>query len=109
MAECTEVYGPKTPAGLGMLTVVSLDLESPSEVQENVAVVGEEGHVYASHIALYLTTSGEYVRVAWESGLWEDETSGIHKFDISSDPAKVSYLGSGEATGRLLNQFSLGE
>ncbi len=109
ITECNEVYGPETPAGLGLLTVVSLDLETPAKVQENVAVMGEEGHVYASESALYLTTSGDYVQMAWESGLWEDETSGIHKFDISSAPERVTYLGSGEATGRLLNQFSLGE
>ena len=109
VAECTDIFGPKTPAGSGMLTVVSLDLEHPAEKQRDVAVVGEEGQVYASPTALYLTTSGDYVRVAWESGLWEEETSGIYKFDIASDPGTATYLGSGEAEGRMLSQFSLGE
>lgn len=109
IAQCTDIYGPKTPAGTGLLTVVSLDLSKPTEKQQDVAVLGEEGQVYASPSALYLTTSGGYVLTAWESGLWEDETSGIYKFDIASDPSKAVYLASGTVEGRMLNQFSLGE
>jgi uncharacterized secreted protein with C-terminal beta-propeller domain len=109
IAECSDILGPKTPAGTGLLTVVSMDLDKPAEAQHDISILGQEGQVYASPTALYLTTAGDYVLTAWESGLWEEETSGIHKFDITSDPGKAQYLGSGSAKGRLLNQFSLGE
>ena len=43
------------------------------------------------------------------SGMWNDETSGIHKFDISSERGKAIYKATGTVTGRMLNQFCLGE
>ena len=109
IAECTNIFGASTPAGNGLLTVVSLDLDNPTQNHDEVAVVGQEGHVYASTSALYLTTASEYVSMAFESGLWEKELSGVHKFDISPDSAAPVYLGSGAVKGRLLNQFSMGE
>ncbi len=109
LTTCTDIYGPETPAGSGMLTLATLDLENLADKIETLAVIGEEGQVYSSTEALYLTTSSKYVLSARASGLWEEETSGLYKFDISSDPKKTVYRGSGTVEGRLLNQFSLGE
>ena len=109
LAECGDFYGPNTPAGAGLLTVVSLDLDDPRAQQTDVSVFGDKGLVYASTEALYLTTSRDYVFEAWEAGLWEEETSGIHKFDIESDPSEALYRATGTAPGRMLNQFCLGE
>ncbi|MCP4197173.1 MAG: hypothetical protein GY762_08485 [Proteobacteria bacterium] len=109
ISECSDIYGPSTPAGLGLLSVISLDLNSPSLEQTALSVLGRRGLVYASTTSLYLTTATEYVFDAWRAGLWDAETSGIHKFDISSDPSTVTYKATGTATGRMLNQFCLGE
>jgi uncharacterized secreted protein with C-terminal beta-propeller domain len=109
IAECSDIYGPSTPAGLGLLSVISLDLDNPSLEQTALSVLGQRGLVYASKTSLYLTTATQYVFDAWRAGLWDAETSGIHKFDISSDPATVTYKATGTATGRMLNQFCLGE
>jgi uncharacterized secreted protein with C-terminal beta-propeller domain len=109
IAECSDIYGPSTPAGLGLLSVISLDLNNPSLEQTALSVLGQRGLVYASKTSLYLTTATQYVFDAWSAGLWDTETSGIHKFDISSDPATVTYKATGTATGRMLNQFCLGE
>jgi uncharacterized secreted protein with C-terminal beta-propeller domain len=109
IAECSDIYGPLTPAGLGLLSVISLDLNNPSLEQTALSVLGQRGLVYASKTSLYLTTATQYVFDAWRAGLWDTETSGIHKFDISSDPATVTYKATGTATGRMLNQFCLGE
>ncbi len=109
IVECTEVYGPGTTAGTGLLTVVTLDLGQPEAKQNDIAVFGEKGLVYASTTSLYLTSSNEYVQQAWSSGMWTDETSGIHKFDISSDASRAIYKATGTVTGRMLNQFCLGE
>jgi hypothetical protein len=106
---CDAVYGPETAAGTGLLTVVSLDLDDPEAKKTDVGVFGEPGLVYASTSSLYLTSSNEYVKQAWYSGMWADETSGIHKFDISSSVDEAIYLATGTVTGRMLNQFCLGE
>ncbi len=109
ISSCEDIYGPATPAGLGLLSVVSINLEDATLGQSSLSVMGQEGIVYASTTSLYLTTSNEYVGNAWRSGIWDAETSGIHKFDISSDPAQVTYQATGTAVGRMLNQFCLGE
>ncbi|MBW2534968.1 MAG: beta-propeller domain-containing protein, partial [Deltaproteobacteria bacterium] len=109
IAECGDFYGPETPAGAGLLTVVSLDLDDPRGQQTDISVFGDQGLVYASSESLYLTTSRDYVFEAWESGLWEEETSGIHKFDIATTPTEALYVATGTAPGRMLNQFCLGE
>lgn len=107
--ECSDVYGPHTAAGTGLLTIVSLDLDQPTKKQKDIAVLGQKGLVYATQSSLYLTTASDYVYNAWLSGLWSEETSGIHKFDISSDPGRAIYKASGSIEGRMLNQFCLGE
>ncbi|MCP4599643.1 MAG: hypothetical protein GY847_03735 [Proteobacteria bacterium] len=109
IVDCSEVYGPETAAGTGLLTVVSIDLSVPETQQTDIAVFGDKGLVYASKSSLYLTSSNDYVQQAWNSGIWAEETSGIHKFDISSSPAKAIYKATGTVTGRMLNQFCLGE
>jgi hypothetical protein len=109
ISSCEDIYGPFTPAGLGLVSVVSLDLEDPSFDQAAVSVLGQRGLVYASTTSLYLTTSNDYVGEAWRSGIWDAETSGIHKFDISSDATTAVYRGTGTAPGRMLDQFCLGE
>jgi hypothetical protein len=109
IVECSELYGPETASGAGLLTVASIDLAQYQTQQTDIAVFGDRGLVYASTSSLYLTTSKDYVMQAWESGLWLEETSGIHKFDIAADPGKAIYKATGTVNGRMLNQFCLGE
>ena len=109
IASCADILGPATPAGLGLLSVVSLDLDNASLPQSTLSVLGQRGLVYASKTSLYLTTASNYVFDAWRVGIWDAETSGIHKFDISSSPDSVIYKATGTATGRMLDQFCLGE
>ncbi len=109
IVQCGEVYGPETAAGIGLLTVVSIDLDNPTNKQTDIGIMGEKGLVYASPSSLYLTTSREYVREAFSTGIWATESSGIHKFDIASDVGRAVYRATGEVEGRMLNQFCLGE
>jgi hypothetical protein len=109
IAKCEDIYGPATPAGTGLVTLISLDLDNPLDDQTDVAVVGQEGIVYASTTSLYLTTARDYAFDAWVSGFWMDETSGIHKFDIESTASEALYVATGTVSGRMLDQFCLGE
>jgi len=109
LASCDAILGPETPAGIGLTTVVSLDLDSTDGPISTTSVFGKPGLVYATTENLYLTTAREYVQMAALFGVWKEETSGVHKFDIARDDATAYYLATGVVDGRMLNQFCLGE
>ncbi len=109
ITDCNEALGSMTPTGIGLTTVVSMDLDDVSKESATNTVFGARGIVYASTSALYLTTSREYVMDAFITGLWQGETSGIHKFDIARSDAAAFYLATGSVSGRMLDQFCMGE
>jgi len=109
IALCTDGYGPSTPSGMAVTSIVSIDLDAPTTKQRDVVVFGDPGLVYATQESLYLTTARDYVAIAVSAGLWTEETSGIHEFDIASNPGLAVHAASGEVTGSMLNQFCLGE
>ena len=107
-----DITAPQTPNGVGLQTIVSVDLNNPLTDSMQAGVFSQRGIVYASTDSLYLTSARDWVSLAMESGLWsgyENQTTGIHKFDISSDSPAVTWEASGTVDGRLLNQFSIGE
>ncbi len=106
---CSDTFGPVSPSGTAVTTIVSLDLDSPTTKQRDIAVFEDVGIVYASQSSLYLVTARDYVLEAIGVGLWQEDSSGIHKFDIASNPGRAIYQASGGATGHMLNQFCLGE
>jgi hypothetical protein len=109
IALCTDGYGPATPSGMAVTSIVSIDLDAPQTEQRDVVVFGDPGIVYATEESLYLTSARDYVALAVASGLWTEESSGIHEFDIASNPGLALHAASGEVTGRMLDQFCLGE
>ncbi len=109
ISRCDAVYAPNTAAGTGLLSVVSMELDDPDLGGRNVSIIGDKGLVYSTVDSLYLTTDASYVKLAASAGLWEEETSGIHKFDISNNSTTVSYLATGTVDGHMLDQFCLGE
>lgn len=106
---CDKIWGSLTPTGIGLTSVASFDLAAPTAPDFGMGVFGEKGLVYATPSSLYLTTSSSYVINAAESGLWSEETSGVHKFDLTAPVAPVTYRATGAVPGRLLDQFCLGE
>jgi hypothetical protein len=111
LLDCTDAYRPQQFAGLGMLTVVTVDLSEGLE-PDAVGVLAEGDTIYASTESLYVA-SRQWVD--WNE-LSEDEIEArfsgeyteIHKFDIS-DPKTTTYRASGSVDGFLLNQFSMSE
>jgi hypothetical protein len=111
LIDCRDAYHPQEFSGLGMLTVVTVDLSEGLE-PDAVGVLAEGDTVYASTENLYVA-SREWVD-------WNDlsaaeierrvsgEYTEIHKFDIS-DPKTTTYRASGKVGGFLLNQFSMSE
>lgn len=102
--DCNQVMYPGTYSGLGIVSVLSLDLSSQLTLGDAVGVMSEGETVYASRENLYVATTPWSAQQHQEPGV----TSYIHKFDVG-DPDKAEYVASGEVPGYLLSQWSMSE
>jgi hypothetical protein len=110
LVQCRNVRRPASFSGLGMLTVLTVDLDKGLEPVDSDAVLADGRIVYASRDSLYVATErwvDRPVTAGAEAGA-DGVTTAIHMFDIS-DPERTHYRASGEVTGVLLNQWSLSE
>ncbi|MEM9453479.1 MAG: beta-propeller domain-containing protein [Myxococcota bacterium] len=111
LVECQRMMRPGAHAGLGTLSVLTIDMSQPLALGDAVGVFSEGQTVYASPQSLYVAT-----RPIWEEQdlevLEEDPewnvSSYVHKFDITSDDA-AHYVASGEVPGYLLSQWAMSE
>ena len=108
--QCRHVRKPAGFSGLGLLTVLTVDLAKGLQPVDSDAVMTDGRIVYASPESLYVATERWADRpdpnkpTEPEAGV----TTAIHKFDISS-PLRTEYRGSGTVSGYLLSQWSLSE
>jgi hypothetical protein len=103
LVQCRSVTRPPTFAGLGLVTVLTVDLARGLDPIDSDAIVSDGRVVYASNSSLYVATE------RFDRRLVPGATSTtIHRFDISS-PTHTSYRASGRVPGFLLNQWSLSE
>jgi uncharacterized secreted protein with C-terminal beta-propeller domain len=110
LVQCRAVRRPPFFAGLGMLTVTTIDLAKGLTPVDSTGVMTDARIVYASPKTLYVATepwAGRPLPAAPTTSASESLTQ-IHAFDIS-DPRKTTYLGSGAVPGYLLSQWSLSE
>jgi uncharacterized secreted protein with C-terminal beta-propeller domain len=108
---CKNFYVAKTGDGRGFLSLLSFDM-SKVEPISTTTIIGKPGAVYASIEALYVAV--RHYASAMQDWFYEDadkdpEATTIHKFALSPDSTKTTYVGSGVAKGRILNQFSMDE
>jgi uncharacterized secreted protein with C-terminal beta-propeller domain len=110
LVQCRNVDRPKTFSGLGMLTVLTVDLAKGLSPVDSIGVLTDARIVYASPDNLYLATERWTDRPLPETPTEAQPsvTTAIHRFDIS-DPTRTRYRGSGQVSGYLLNQWSLSE
>ena len=110
LVQCRHVRKAAAFSGLGMLTVLTVDLAKGLEPVDSVAVLTDGRIVYASPESLYVATERWADRPNPDTPT--DDKNGvltaIHKFDISS-PQRTQYRGSGTVSGYLLSQWSLSE
>ena len=110
LVNCRDVRRPPTFAGLGMLTVTTIDLAKGLTPVDSTGLMSDGRIVYASPKTLYVATepwSARPLPVA-PTKAKSDVATQIHAFAIS-DPTKTTYLGSGAVPGYLLSQWSLSE
>jgi uncharacterized secreted protein with C-terminal beta-propeller domain len=110
LVQCRHVTRPPAFAGLGMLTVLTVDLAKGLVPVDSVAVMTDARIVYASPESLYVATEDWSVRPDPASPIREKSgaATAIHRFDISS-PSRTQYRGSGRVPGYLLSQWSLSD
>ena len=105
----TSIARRRSP-GLGMLTMLTVDLAKGLVPVNSVGVMTDARIVYASPDNLYLATErwADRPRPETPTEPQPSVTTAIHRFDIS-DPTRTTYRGSGQVSGYLLNQWSLSE
>ena len=102
-----DFYHPEDQdCGGGITTIMTFDLDNPTEKFKSAGVVADANIVYASTDALYIASSQWN---GWISSMpvSASQQTVVQKFDITGDEV----VGTGGATiaGWVLNQFSLGE
>jgi hypothetical protein len=105
---CNRVAHPDEYAGLGILSVLTVDLATGALVPgaEATGILAAGDTVYASVDHLYVATTRW---MPWDSEeQFDTATTELHAFDIS-DPRTTEYRGSGAVPGTLLSQWAMSE
>jgi Beta propeller domain len=106
LVQCRAVLRPRVFSGLGLTTVVTVDLDRGLQPVDSDALAADARAVYESPSHLYVATS-EPARVGPRGPVTPDGTW-LHEFDVSS-PTETRYRASGHVPGVLLDQWSLSE
>jgi hypothetical protein len=95
--------------GLGMVTVLTLDLNGGLRIVDRDAVMTDGNTVYASAGNLYISSPRWFAPNEDTAGIdASGSTTQIHRFDISQ-ALETDYKGSGVVRGFPLNQFAFSE
>jgi uncharacterized secreted protein with C-terminal beta-propeller domain len=106
---CRDVRRPAVYSGLGMLTVLTIDLRKGLAPIDTDSVLADGSTVYASPDTLYVATQRWSAQPETVGGGEPPKTTTeIHSFDISG-ATETHYRGSGTVPGYLLSQWSLSE
>ena len=102
---CRDVLRPKTFGGVGLVTILTVDLARGLQPADSDALAASAEAVYASPTRLYVASRKP---VGPARGPISAGGTAIHEFDISS-PRETRYRASGLVAGVLLDQWSLSE
>ena len=108
LVQCRNVRRPAVYSGLGLLTVLTVDLRKGLAPLDSDSIVADGRIVYASPQSLYVATQRWFAQPVSTTSDPPRVTTAIHKFDISH-PGSTQYRGSGTVSGYLMNQWSLSE
>jgi hypothetical protein len=105
---CGRVSRPPVFSGLGMLSIVTLNLDKGLWQEDSDGVMTDAQTVYGSTKHLYVATQRWIDPSTPATDLPSGTTTLISRFDVT-DPDRTTYEGSGSVPGYLLNQYSLSE
>jgi uncharacterized secreted protein with C-terminal beta-propeller domain len=105
---CGDVRHPDAFSGLGLLTVLTVDLDKGLYDVDRDAIMAGAQTVYGSATSLYVA-SQRYVPGLRDAGdVPGAMRTEIHRFD-ASQPGVTSYAGSGTVPGFVVNAYALSE
>jgi hypothetical protein len=104
---CGSVKRPRTYSGLGMLSVLTVDLGRGLPAIDADAVFAEGQTVYAGNDGMYVAVQEWIDRATDLEDLPTDSVTSIHKFAIAGE--ETSYRASGSVPGYMLSQWSMSE
>ena len=104
---CEDVSRPSRFSGLGMLSVLTIDLRQGLEPIDTDAVMTGGQIVYGSPESLYVATERWLDPDAHGAGTSQVATQ-IHRFDVA-DPGSTEYRATGRVPGSMLSQWSMSE
>ena len=109
LSNCRSVSRPAKFSGLGLVTVLTLDLSKGIEPVDSDAVMSNGEIVYASTGNLYVATQTWIdPQVVDADRVPPKVETALHAFAAPAAP-RTSYRASGKVSGYLLNQWSLSE
>jgi hypothetical protein len=95
-------------SGLGMLTILTIDLAHGLSSIESQALFADARVVYGSQDSLYVATDKWVDPTIPVDRLPQSQSTVIDQFDVTN-PDQTMLVASGEVPGYVLNQFSLSE
>jgi hypothetical protein len=108
LAACSAVRRPAAFSGLGMLTILTIDLDRGLYATSSSALLADAQIVYGSQHSLYVATQKWINPLTPSASVPSEPETVIDKFDASSSD-QTPLVASGAVPGYLLNQFSLSE
>jgi uncharacterized secreted protein with C-terminal beta-propeller domain len=108
LVPCRAVRRPPSFSGLGLVTVLTIDVDRGLDPVDSDAVVSDGRVVYASRSSLYVATDRWDPRLLAGGPLPSSVSTAIHRFDIAS-PLQTHYRSSGTVPGVLMGQWALSE
>jgi uncharacterized secreted protein with C-terminal beta-propeller domain len=106
LTACRSTRRTSSFSGMGMLTILTIDLDKGLQPVDSDSLMTDAETVYASTKSLYVATR-KWREASFDGGGGSAVTQ-IHRFDIS-DPSKTVYSASGAVPGYLLSQWSMSE
>ena len=108
VAPCRAIARPLSFSGLGMLTIVTIDIPHGLASTTSMALMGDAQIVYGSTQNLYVVTQRWLNPELPVTELPPSQSTVIYQFDVSN-PDATTFTAAGEVPGYVLNQFSLSE
>lgn len=108
VASCTSIRRPYTFSGLGMLSILTIDLDRGLYTVNATGVMADAQVVYGSQHNLFIATQRWIDPATPAPALPAGQETAIDQFDVS-DPTRTTLVASGSVPGYVLNQFSLSE
>jgi hypothetical protein len=108
LTPCKAVTHPSQFSGLGVLAILTIDLDRGMYSLDRDGVMAGAQVVYGSQGSLYVASRRYQAALEDGTSIPEGVKTEIHRFDIS-DPSKTVYRATGTVPGFILNNYALSE